>query len=259
MLRASRNTALILVVSAVAAAVCVRLGVWQVARLQERRAHNSVLVTRLAGPVAAVESLPTDTGAGHYRLASASGSMWYEREVVWAPRAHEGSPGVNFLTPMRRPGSDTVVMIDRGWAYSPDAKSVDFARWREADTLQVSGYVETWTHGCGAVDGTPLSQACGDSALRVMRRLDRRAAERLVGAPVAPYILMQTSDSALRADSVPVRVGRPALGEGPHRGYAFQWFGFATIALVGGIALARRSAGRRRHGDTRPPGPASDQ
>jgi cytochrome oxidase assembly protein ShyY1 len=27
------------------------------------------------------------------------------------------------------------------------------------------------------------------------------------------------------------------LDEGPHRSYAFQWFSFATIAIVGGIIL----------------------
>jgi cytochrome oxidase assembly protein ShyY1 len=32
----------------------------------------------------------------------------------------------------------------------------------------------------------------------------------------------------------------PALDEGPHRGYAIQWFAFAVIALVGAGAVVVR-------------------
>ena len=232
------RTLLSLAVSFGVAAVCIRLGVWQTSRLSGRVAHNQVLSARLAEPAMSVSSLPGDTAAGHYRRVSASGLLGYSREIVWAPRMRQGSPGVNFLTALKIPGSDTAVLINRGWAYSADAKSVDFSRWHERDSVAVNGYVETWSQDCGAVDGTPLPTACGDSAKQLLRRLDRRAAERILGIPVAAYIVMQTSDSALHADSVPVRVEEPVLDEGPHRGYAFQWFGFAIVAIVGGIALA---------------------
>jgi surfeit locus 1 family protein len=229
----------ILVVSGAVAAGCIRLGIWQTARLADRQAHNATLVSRMAGAPGPAELLPVDTGAGHYRLASASGVADYSRDIAWAPRMRRGSPGVNLLTPLRRAGTDTLLLVNRGWAYSANAKSVEFARWRERDSLNVSGYVETWMNDCGGSAAT-LPATCADSVARVLRRLDRRAAERLLGAPVAPYILMQTSDSALRADSVPARVEAPVLDEGPHRGYAFQWFAFALVSIVGGIALARK-------------------
>jgi cytochrome oxidase assembly protein ShyY1 len=58
---------------------------------------------------------------------------------------------------------------------------------------------------------------------------------------VASYLVFQTSDSVAKPDSVPVRLAYPALDEGSHENYAIQWFSFATIALVGGVALYRRS------------------
>jgi surfeit locus 1 family protein len=237
-----RGVIAVLVVACLAAAACIRLGVWQLTRLEARQAYNKTLIDRTAGARIAAESLPADTAEGHYRLVTARGSMRYDREIVWAPRMRQGSPGVNFFTPMRLAGTDTVIIINRGWAYSPDAKSATFERWRERDTLSVAGYVETWTQDCGYEPGRPLPPSCGDSTARVLRRLDRRAAERLVGAPVASYILMQTSDSTLRADSIPARVTIPMLDEGPHRGYALQWFGFAMVSLIGGGLLARRTA-----------------
>jgi cytochrome oxidase assembly protein ShyY1 len=41
-----------------------------------------------------------------------------------------------------------------------------------------------------------------------------------------------------------VRLGVPPLDEGPHLGYAVQWFGFATVALVGLLVVSVRA--RRR-------------
>lgn len=224
--------------------LCGRLGFWQLSRLSERRAYNAVLLSRLGQPRLTATGFPGDTAEGHYRRGTASGVLQYELEIAWAPRARQGSPGVNFLTPLKVAGSDTMLLVDRGWAYSPDAKSVDFARWRERDTTTVSGYLETWSQPCSSDATASLPPDCAERDARVLRRLNRKAVERLVGAPVAPYLLMQTSDSVLRADSVPVRVEIPELDEGPHLGYAYQWFAFATIALAGGIALARRKPSR---------------
>lgn len=221
------------------AAVCMRLGFWQLSRLADRQALNQTLAARLEEPLVPVEDLPADTGAGHYRRVSAAGRAVYGREIVWAPRVRRGSPGVHVLTPIQTGRGDTVQMVDRGWAYSPDAKSVDVGRWREAESLAVAGYAETWSHGCPSGAASPIPPPCADSAARVVRRLDRAVVERLVGAPIAPYLVMQTSDSALRPDSVPARADAPVLDEGSHRGYAFQWFTFAAIALGGGLLLAR--------------------
>jgi len=235
------RTVALMVASTGIAIVCARLGVWQMDRLADRRARNALLVSRMHDPAVPVAGLPVDTGAGHYRIATAHGTFDYAHEFVWAARVRKGSPGVNLLTPMRVDGVNGALVVNRGWVYSPDAKTVRFARWRERDTATVTGYVETWQQTCG-VTATTFPPICGDTAARVLRRLDRAAAARLAGTPVAVYLLVQTSDSALRADSVPVRAEEPVLDEGPHFGYAVQWFTFAAIALVGGVALALRRA-----------------
>jgi surfeit locus 1 family protein len=211
------------------AALFVRLGVWQLSRLGEKRAFNAVLSARLAASPADVATLPADTAQGHYRRVTAKGAMLYDREVVYAGRSHEGSPGVDLLTPMKLDGRDTVVMVNRGWAYSFDAATIDNARWREKDSAQVAGYAETFT-------GKERSALPGR-----VHALDRAAIQAIVGMPVAPYVIVQTTDSATHADSVPVRLEVPAPNEGPHKSYAIQWFSFALVAVVGGVALSRRS------------------
>ena len=42
------------------------------------------------------------------------------------------------------------------------------------------------------------------------------------------------------ADVIPVPDDPPDLGEGPHLGYAVQWFSFASIALIGWLVLMVR-------------------
>lgn len=222
------RTLLTLAIPFACAALFVRLGVWQLSRLHQKRAFNAILSARLAAPPADVTALPGDTAAGHYRRVVASGRMLYDRDVVYAGRSHEGSPGVDLLTPMRIDGRDTVVMVNRGWAFSPDAASITDSLWREKDSVSVAGYAETFA-------GTERA-----STQRRVHALDRRAVQALVGLPVAPYIIVQTSDTGRHADSVPVRLGVPALSEGPHESYAIQWFSFALVAVVGGVALARR-------------------
>ncbi len=237
------RTIVLLTIATIAAFACARLGVWQIQRLNERRAFNALLLSRMLEPVVPIAQLPADTGAGHYRTVLAHGTLEYPREFAWAARMRQESPGVNLLTPMRVEGLEGLLVVDRGWVYSPDARTVDLARWRESDTATVRGYVETWTAFCGAA-AAAIPVTCGDTALRILRRLDSTTASRLAGAPVAPYLLVQTSDSALRADSVPVRLNEPVLDEGPHFSYAVQWLGFAVIAAVGGVTLAIHDARR---------------
>ena len=214
------------------AALFGRLGVWQLSRLAERRAFNATLSARRSAPVADVFTLPPDTAQGHYRRASASGTLLYDREVVLAGRAHQGSPGADLLTPLALPGRDTVVLVNRGWVYSADAATVDQSRWRERDSATVSGFAEIFAPARGR-------SAAVSTLARAFHSLDHAEIERAVGRPVAPYVLVQTSDSAIR-DSVPVRLEFPAIDEGPHRSYAVQWFMFAVIAVVGGGILFRK-------------------
>lgn len=211
------------------AALFVRLGIWQLSRLREKRAFNAVLSARFAAAPADITTLPADTALGHYRRVTAGGTMLYDREVVYAGRSREGSPGVDLLTPLKLDGRDTVVMVNRGWAYSFDAASIDNARWREKDSVRISGYAETFP-------GKERS-----AAPRRVHALDRAAVQAIVGLPVAPYMIVQTSDSVMHADSVPVRLEVPVPDEGPHKSYAIQWFSFALVAVVGGVALSRRS------------------
>ena len=225
----SRRSIIFCALAVIAAAACIRLGLWQLARLRAKVQRNAVIAAQQrAGPVQ-LASLPRDTAAARYRRAVVSGRFDYERELVVSGRTHQGSPGAELVTPMRVRGSDTAVLVNRGWVYSPNGASVDRSRWRERDSGTVEGYIEQYAPDAGTT-------ASADPW--IIRRVSRQELASRIPYPLSPYYLIATGDTA--DVTHPVRRAMPVLDDGPHRSYAVQWFAFAAIALVGAAVVIRR-------------------
>jgi surfeit locus 1 family protein len=217
-------------IAVVAAAGCVRLGFWQLSRLKQRRARNALVISRLDSSEVDVTQLPRDSALARFRRARVTGVPDYAHELIYAARSHAGSPGVNLLTPVRIPGRDTAVLVNRGWIYAPDGATVDEARWREPDS-SFSGFVEEFPSSKGAAFA---------SKPNVISRLGYDAVSRALPYPVAPIYLVMLGDSVMRPDRI-ARLTVPPLDEGPHMSYAIQWFAFACVALVGAAIVVRQS------------------
>ena len=234
----TRRIVLFAIIAAAFATLFVRLGIWQLHRLQERRQSNALVRARLFGPVADVSSL-TDTARARFRHVRVSGTPDYDHELVLTMRTHDGSPGVNLLTPIRRPGNDTAVLVNRGWVYAPDGTSVDESRWRETDTT-FTGYADV------VEGGQPGGVLRNDP--RLLRRVDAAAIARAIPYPVSPVYVIAMDAAASGSAAGPAQAGQtqprrlepPPLDEGPHMSYAIQWFSFAVIAVVGTAIVAVR-------------------
>jgi surfeit locus 1 family protein len=213
------------------AIIFVSLGCWQVRRLWARQKSNDFLSARRLVPEVELDSLPTDTAAAHFRRVHVRGIYDHAQEIIYTLRGRNGSPGVNILTPLLRTGRETAVLVNRGWVYSPDGTTIDLQPWKEADTLNGHGFVETFpTQG-------PFPEPNPERP-RSFRRLDRTALSKAFSYPIANYYIVLT-DSAT-SPSAPPRVGEAPLDEGPHRNYAIQWFSFAAISIIGlGIFIRR--------------------
>jgi surfeit locus 1 family protein len=201
------------------AALCVRLGVWQLDRLRQRRARNAqVLARRTEPPVSVSGTISADSARD--RLLYARGVYDYAHERLWHGRSYEGIPGVDLVTPLRLPDS-SAVLVDRGWAPSPDGYHVDQAAYREGDSADVSGI------------GAAAPRAQGDVNPAILRDS--------VPYRLLPFVLQQlpSDRSAVRPSSLR-RWPASELSDGPHLSYAIQWFSFAVIITVGSIALAQK-------------------
>lgn len=225
----SRGIIVFCTIAALSAGLFIRLGLWQLGRLEERQAFNVLVARQQRSTPIPFERLPRDTAAVHYRGVSIRGRFDYANEVVVANRIRRGSPGVEFITPLRLAGTDTAVLVNRGWVYSPDGSSVDHARWREGDVVQLAGYVELFS---------PDTLLQPSAHPRLIRRVTRAELAQRIPYPLAPYYVVAVGDTADLTH--PARRDLPVLSDGPHRGYALQWFSFAVIAIGGAAIVATR-------------------
>jgi surfeit locus 1 family protein len=213
------------------ALVCARLGMWQLSRLQQRRATNAALRAAMAqGPIQ-LSGRPAEIESFH--PAKGSGSFDYQRQLVVDGVSQEGMPGVIVVTPLMLDDS-AAVLVERGWIASPDGRTVDLARLREMDSSTVEGFT---------VDpGPDAGFAVGADWPRHVLRPSPKAVAAIYPYRILPYLVRRTNPPTLGSPLRPVPL--PELTEGPHLGYAMQWFFFAAVAVVGSIVIFRREGGR---------------
>lgn len=225
---------LFLLFAAVAAAVCIRLGFWQLSRLHERRARNALVASRVNAEPIDVRELPRDTSGTRFRRVRVAGTIDYDHELVHAARTRRGSPGVHIFTPVRIPGSDTAVLVNRGWVYSPDGSTVDLSKWHDRDSVFIGYAVELQPTGGSAFSDRPNTLA----------KLGYDAVAKALPYPVSEtYVVALAGDDTTSAADRIARLTIPALDDGPHLSYATQWFGFASVALVGAVIVLRQQRG----------------
>ena len=228
---------LFLAVIAITAIACIRLGLWQLERLRERRAENGVAQAARALPE--IEMGGVDAASLAHRRVRATGTYDTAGEIVLRGQSHREQPGVYVVTPLRTRGAPGAVLVVRGFVPSPDAVTVELGALAESGDVTVHGIALPLSER--EDEGGLLEHAGGRPT---WKGLDRSAIEARLSYPVADVYIVQAPDSALPAS--PRRIDPPALDDGPHLSYAIQWFAFAVIAVVGAVALLGRGSAARR-------------
>lgn len=220
-----RRIVVFVVLAVVLAMLFVRLGFWQLSRLEERRAQNAGIAGDLSVPEVPWNQLGSMDSAD-FRRTVVAGIPDTAAEFAILGRSRNGSPGVWIITPVRPVGDSIAVLVNRGWVYAPDAATVDLNRWRERRS-EYRGYTHRIAIGPKSVKG------------RGLRVFDSSGVDSLLPYPFAPLYLVQRDSGPV--DSTPARLPMPALSDGPHLSYAIQWFAFAAIAMAGAAIVAIRS------------------
>lgn len=212
-----RRRVLLAVLTLVVAATCVRLGIWQLERLDQRRESNDRIRDGLGAALVVLNEAP-GSGAAH-RRARAVGTYDTGHEVVLFGRSLDGRAGDHLLTPLRL-SDGSAVLVDRGWVPTGRrAPAVD-------QEVRVRGLLlpAESTDGEPPAGGRVTSVDPVGIALTLPYEL----------SPV--YLLLQGQEP--QPGSLPIPVRTPELSDGPHLGYAIQWFSFAGVAVVGGVVLS---------------------
>lgn len=222
------------ILTLVVAAVCLRLGLWQRSRLHEKRAQNAEIAARRALPPAPVLEAGPERAE---RRVRAAGTYDHARELLLRNQVVREVPGVLVVTPLELEGSDSSVLVIRGFVGAPDGLRVG-----ALDSLQEPGRHE--------VEGIALPMTARDDEGKPLEREGRTSLARLDVAAVRarlPYPVLDVAILQAPAPALPRTPRRQEprpLDEGAHQSYMLQWFSFAAIALVTGtiVLLGRRAA-----------------
>ncbi|MFM8319827.1 MAG: SURF1 family protein [Chloroflexota bacterium] len=222
------------------AALCVRLGIWQLDRLEQRRAFNSRVTAQLGQPPLKLEgqALQADLYNMEYRQVEARGQYDFSQEITILNQVNGSEWGVHLVTPLVLEGSPQAVLVDRGWIPAADYQSGAWSKYAEPGQVTVRGVLRRPRQAAevsGRADPTPSP----GQALRAWNFVNIPAIARQTSHPLLGAYIQQAPDpswSGLPARSQP----EIEITEGPHMGYALQWFTFAAILGLGYPFFVRR-------------------
>jgi surfeit locus 1 family protein len=219
-------------------AALIGLGFWQLDRLAQRRAANAERLAILEQNPVTLTGGEADPAALAGRMVRLRGVYLNDESVVLRGRSSDsGVEGVHLLTPLRLAGGEVAVLVDRGWLpagqRSPEVLAA-YAIPREVTLEGIARAPQVRPDAPLAPIDVPLP---GETRIAGWVRADVAAIQRQVSAPLLPlYVeaLPGPDDAPLPRPPDPRR-----LDEGPHLGYALQWFTFAGIIGVGYVLLMR--------------------
>jgi len=219
------------------------LGIWQLDRLQQRRAANAQIMARMSQPALSLAGDAIDSETSDLRRATVRGTFDYDQEMILRNRTYGEVPGVHQLVPLRIAGSDAAVLVDRGWIPFEFSSPEQRAQFRNATgEVEVQGILrhsQTRRNSLSPAD-PPLGpeRARLDAWFRVdLPRIQEQTSYRLL-----PLYLEEETPPGAEARWLPRPDPDIQLDEGSHFIYAIQWFAFAAILpLVYGFLYTTRT------------------
>lgn len=215
----------------VATLVLIRLGIWQLVRLEGRRAFNVQVTSALAlPPMDLNQGVPENIVSMEWRSVRVTGTYDFENQIALRNQYHQDQLGYHVITPLLFSG--TAVLVDRGWIPSEgNAAPEGWRRYDEAGEITIIGQIRLGQEKpiFGGVDDP--APAAGESLL-IWNNLNLGRIADQMPYSVLPVLVQPEVDEN---DSAPPIPFQPELDltEGSHFGYALQWFTFAGILFFG--------------------------
>ncbi|MFO7546318.1 MAG: SURF1 family protein [Trueperaceae bacterium] len=248
----------------------VNFGFWQLRRLASVRERITIIEARAAEAPMALdqaldealdEAVASDTPgdeAGEaapfpeYRNVVVTGTFDPEHEVLLRGRSANGQPGFHLLTPLAiaeaGEWSGSAVLVERGWVpYDHDSVPVSDAP-PPSGTVTVTGELRAPQRPPTDAWAVLAPRDPPDGKLTQSFYADVTRLQPQMPYPLVPAWITLRSSTPPHPSGLPVPVPEHALDEGPHLGYAIQWFAFAVVGVVGYALLLRATLRREQRG-----------
>ena len=211
--------------------VLVRLGIWQLDRLEQRRAFNVQVTTARAQSVLDLnQKVPADVNKLEWCAVQFIGQYDFENQIAIRNQYYGNQYGYHLLTPLLSQG--TAVLVDRGWIPA-DGNSTpeDWRKYDETGEVKVIGQIRLGL-GKPAFGGVADALPADGSRLSLWNNADVPQVAKQLSYPILPVYIQVSADPSDTEPPIPFQP-EIELTEGQNIGYALKWFTFATILLVG--------------------------
>lgn len=231
-----------MLLTVVAAALFVRLGVWQL----DRAAYKDTLVRRYAAaavaPPVAFDRVAIAPPADAFPRVAVDGRYLDGRIYLLDNPRHDARGGVEVYVPLALPAQPRLLLVDLGFLPGTGTE--------QAPQLPPLPQGAVRLHGL-YLPPPGIGLELGGDALAGQARwpkttvyLDLAQVAKDLGRPLLPRVLALDADPAAiyqREHAFDFSAMPPAR----HRAYAFQWFSFAVAVLVIFVILHRKRRPRR--------------
>lgn len=207
-------------------ALGISLGNWQERRAAEKIALQGQLAERshlapliLTGGTSAVPQ--------EFRRVTVRGQFVPGFPVFLDNRPYQGRAGYFLVMPFKIAGADQYVLVARGWLPRTMAEAGRLPVYQTpAGVTQVEGIIRLdLGHVMQLGSAGPLLPNA------MVQNVSVKQMARASNLPLLPFFIEQTGPQ-LAGDALVHDWPAPALGVEKHRGYAFQWYALATMALL---------------------------
>ena len=215
-------------------ALFVAAGIWQMARAAyKERMQTEIAAAAADAPLHAGKEV-LDAAHAHLRRLEARGVWLPERTILLDNKVQQGVIGYEVVTPLRLEGSDTYLLVNRGWIRAPQLRSELPAIETPSGVVAVEGTARIPSSrflelGSEVVSG-PVWQNLTIERYRNWSQLSLQ--------PVMLYQRGGSADGLQRVEAAPEAAG---INADRHRGYAITWFSLAGVTLVMGLLAWRKS------------------
>ncbi len=223
-------------------ALFIRLGFWQLDRLAQRRAFNARVAAQWQKtPFDIVKNdVPADLSGMEYRRVAATGNFDYSRQIVLKEQLRNDSPGVILITPLVF-GKDRAVLVARGWVPYNQSDPKFWPQFEEPAGSPVIGLIQkSQKLPSGQEPSIPATPQTGWFYINI------KAIQPQMPYQLLPFFILQLPEPDRPYNKLPARDDPITLDEGPHFGYAIQWYTFAVVLGIGYLFFIHYDEKRRQ-------------
>ena len=212
-------------------ALCIRLGIWQLNRLEQRRTFNAHFTAMRAQPALDLNvQQPANITGMEWRSVGVTGEYDFANQVALRNQYYGNQYGYHLLTPIRFGGE--AILVDRGWIPAEgNTAPADWRKYDETGPVNVAGQIRVGG-AKPAILGVKDPLPDDGAKLEVWNNADLTRIASQMPYAILPVYIQPEADPSDTEPPIPFQP-EVELTEGPHFGYALQWFTFATILFVG--------------------------